>query len=50
LVTLGTVVGLTMLGAIAGYQLRGAWVDKSANLIAAVVLLIIGVLVACSII
>ena len=50
LVTLGAIVGLTVLGAIAGYQLRGPWVDKSANVITAAVLLIIGVLVAGSII
>jgi nickel/cobalt transporter (NicO) family protein len=50
LVTLGAIVGLTVLGAIAGYRLRGAWVDKSANVITAAVLLIIGVLVAGSII
>ena len=46
LVTVGAIVGLTMLGAIAGHQLRGAWVDKSANAITAAVLLIIGALVA----
>lgn len=49
-VTIGTIVGLTMLGAIAGYQLRGAWIDKGANLITAAVLLIVGVLVAAEII
>ena len=50
LVTVGVIVGLTVLGVLAGYQLRGAWVDKSANVITAAVLLIIGVLVAGSII
>jgi nickel/cobalt transporter (NicO) family protein len=50
LVTVGAIIGLTVLGAIAGYQLRGAWVDKSANVITAAVLLIIGALVAGSII
>ncbi|MFE2959592.1 hypothetical protein [Nocardia tengchongensis] len=50
LVTLGTIVGLTLLGAVAGYQLRGAWIDKSANLITAAVLLVIGTLVAANII
>jgi len=50
LVTLGTIVGLTMLGTLAGYQLGGAWIDKSANLITAAVLLIIGLLVAAGII
>ncbi|MGW4249302.1 hypothetical protein [Nocardia sp. NPDC004722] len=50
LVTLGTIVGLTMLGTLAGYQLRGAWIDKSANLITAAVLLLIGILIAANII
>ncbi|MGF6883603.1 nickel/cobalt exporter [Nocardia sp. GAS34] len=50
LVTVGTIVGLTMLGTLAGYQLRGAWIDKGANLITAGVLLIIGILVAFGII
>lgn len=43
--TVATIVGLTLAGALAGYQLRGAWIDKSANLITAAVLLILGVLV-----
>ena len=50
LVTVGAIVGLTVLGALAGHQLRGGWVDKSANVFTAGVLLIIGVLVAGSII
>ena len=50
LVTVGAIVGLTVLGTIAGYQLRGGWIDKSANVITAAVLLIIGALVAGSII
>ncbi len=45
MVTAATIVGLTLLGTVAGYQLRGAWVDRGANLITAAVLLIIGVLV-----
>ncbi|MGX9297591.1 hypothetical protein [Tsukamurella paurometabola] len=45
LVTVGTIVALTILGAAAGYQLHGAWIDKGANLITAAVLLLIGVLV-----
>jgi len=45
LVTLATIVGLTMLGTLVGYQLRGAWIDKSANLITAAALLLIGLLV-----
>ncbi|KXP10328.1 hypothetical protein [Tsukamurella pseudospumae] len=50
IVTIGTIVGLTMLGALAGYQLRGAWIDKGANLITAAVLLIVGALVAAGIV
>lgn len=45
LVTLGSIVGLTVLGAALGYQLRGARVDRSANVITASVLAIIGALV-----
>lgn len=50
LATLATIVGLTTLGTLAGYQLRGAWIDKSANLITAAALLIIGILIAANII
>ncbi|MEC3955874.1 hypothetical protein VMT65_22765 [Nocardia sp. CDC153] len=50
LVTLGTIVGLTLLGVVAGYQLRGAWIDKSANLITAAVLVLLGILVATNVI
>ncbi|MEC3918630.1 hypothetical protein [Nocardia sp. CDC160] len=50
LVTLGTIVGLTLLGVVAGYQLRGAWIDKGANLITAAVLVLLGILVATNVI
>jgi hypothetical protein len=50
LVTIGSIVGLTLLGALAGYQLRGQWIDKGANLITAAVLVIIGLLVAADIV
>jgi len=46
LATIATIVGLTMIGAVAGYQMRGAWIDRGANMITAAVLLVIGVLVA----
>jgi nickel/cobalt exporter len=46
LVTLTTIVGLTTLAAVGGHRVRGAWIDKSANLITALVLLAIGALVA----
>jgi ABC-type nickel/cobalt efflux system permease component RcnA len=45
-VTIGTIAGLTLLGAALGYQLRGAWIDRGANAITAVVLLLLGALIA----
>ena len=45
-VTVATIVGLTVAGAVGGYRLRGTWIDKGANLITAVMLLVIGALVA----
>jgi hypothetical protein len=45
LVTLCGIVGLTVLGAALGYQLRGAWVDRSATMITAGVLTLLGALV-----
>lgn len=50
LVTLAVIVGLSLLGTVAGYQLRSAWIDKSANLITAIVLFALGVLVAANIV
>ncbi len=46
LVTLVTIVGLTLLAALGGYRLRGAWIDRSANLLTALTLASIGGLVA----
>ncbi len=45
LVTVATIVGLTLLATLGGYQVRGEWLDRWGNAIAAVVLLIIGTLV-----
>jgi nickel/cobalt transporter (NicO) family protein len=44
-VTVSTIVVLTMLATLGGYQLRSKWLDRWGNAIAAVVLLIIGALV-----
>ena len=45
LVTVTTIVGLTLLATLAGYQLRGRWIDRWANAITAATLLVIGGLV-----
>jgi nickel/cobalt transporter (NicO) family protein len=44
-VTIATIVGLTLLATLGGYQLRGKWLDQWGNVIAALVLLAIGALV-----
>lgn len=44
--TIVTMVCLTMVGAAAAQRLRGAWVDRFANLLTAAVLIVIGVLIA----
>jgi nickel/cobalt transporter (NicO) family protein len=44
-VTIGTIVGLTVSAARAGYQIRGAWLERWGNGFTAVVLLLIGALV-----
>jgi hypothetical protein len=45
IVTAATIVGLTVTATIAGYQVRGGWVDKYANVITALALLVIGILI-----
>jgi nickel/cobalt transporter (NicO) family protein len=45
LVTITTIVALTLLATIGGYQLRGNWLDRWANAITAATLLAIGALV-----
>jgi nickel/cobalt transporter (NicO) family protein len=44
-VTIATIVGLTLLATLGGYQLRGKWLDRWGNVISGVVLLAIGALV-----
>ena len=44
-VTIGTIVGLTLLATAGGYQVRGKWLERWGNVITAAVLLVIGTLV-----
>lgn len=44
-VTIGTIVGLTLLACFSGYQIRGAWLERWGNALTAVVLVLIGALV-----
>jgi len=44
-VTVATIVALTLLATISGYQLRGNWLERWGNLITACVLVAIGALV-----
>jgi threonine/homoserine/homoserine lactone efflux protein len=44
-VTITTIVGLTLLATLGGYQLRGRWLDRWGNAITAVVLVLVGALV-----
>jgi len=44
-VTIATIVGLTLLATVGGYQLRGKWLERWGNVITAAVLLVIGTLV-----
>jgi nickel/cobalt exporter len=44
-VTIGTIVGLTLLATAGGYQVRGEWLERWGNVITAAVLLVIGALV-----
>lgn len=41
--TLATFVGLTVLATLAGYQIKGAWLEKHANPITSLVLIAIGI-------
>jgi nickel/cobalt transporter (NicO) family protein len=45
LVTIGTIVGLTLVAARGGYQIHGQWLDRWGNAITSLVLILIGVLV-----
>jgi nickel/cobalt transporter (NicO) family protein len=44
-VTIGTIVGLTLVAARGGYQLRGQWLERWGNAFTALVLVVIGLLV-----
>lgn len=45
LVTMATFVGLTVVATLIGYEMHGEWLEKNANTITAVVLIVIGILV-----
>jgi nickel/cobalt exporter len=45
LVTLGTFVVLTVAATLAGYQVKGEWLEENGNLLTAVVLIAIGIAV-----
>ena len=42
ILTMGTFVGLTVLATIAGYQIKGAWLEHNANTITSLVLILLG--------
>jgi nickel/cobalt transporter (NicO) family protein len=44
-VTIGTIVGLTLLACFGGYQIRSQWLERWGNVFTALVLVVIGVLV-----
>jgi cadmium resistance protein CadD (predicted permease) len=44
-VTIGTIVGLTLLACFGGYQVRGRWLERWGNVFTALVLIVIGALV-----
>jgi nickel/cobalt exporter len=44
-VTIGTIVGLTLLACFGGYQMRGRWLERWGNMFTAAVLALIGALV-----
>jgi ABC-type nickel/cobalt efflux system permease component RcnA len=44
-VTIGTIVGLTLLACFGGYQIRGQWLERWGNVFTALVLITIGALV-----
>jgi hypothetical protein len=41
--TIVTFVGLTVIATLAGYQIKGVWLEKNANTITSLVLVAIGV-------
>jgi nickel/cobalt transporter (NicO) family protein len=43
LLTIGTFIGLTVLATLAGYQIKGAWLENNANTISSLVLIALGI-------
>jgi nickel/cobalt exporter len=41
--TIATFVGLTVLATLAGYSIKGAWLEKNANTVTSLVLIVIGI-------
>lgn len=41
--TIGTFIGLTVLATLAGYQIKGAWLENNANTITSLVLIVLGI-------
>lgn len=41
--TIGTFIGLTVLATLAGYQIKGAWLENNANSITSLVLIVLGI-------
>ena len=44
-VTIGTIIGLTLVAAGSGCQIRGQWLERWGNALTAIVLILIGALV-----
>lgn len=44
-VTIATFVGLTVVATVVGYEMRGEWLERNANTVTAIVLIVIGALV-----
>jgi hypothetical protein len=42
LLTIGVFVGLTVLATLAGYQVKGEWIERNATTLTALVLMAIG--------
>lgn len=43
LLTIGTFIGFTVVATLAGYQIKGEWLEKNANTITSLVLIAIGI-------
>ena len=44
-VTIGVIVGLTLVATFGGYQVRGEWLERWGNVATALVLVVVGALV-----